>query len=248
MKEFLLGVIQGLTEFLPVSSSGHLSLFSKIMSIPSDLAFFAFLHLATFLVVLLFLWSDVWSILLGLFKLDKSAWSLVFKIIVSSIPAGLVGLLFESKIEQFFSSQKVIGVFFLFTAILLWLSDTFHGKKTIDTITYIDALVIGLFQMVAILPGISRSGLTLIGALLIGMSRVDAFKYSFLLSLPVTLAAGMLELKYVVFTLQVFSGFTGAFIAGLVALIIVKNMTISAHMKFFSLYLLIPAIISFFVK
>lgn len=248
MKEFFLGIIQGITEFLPVSSSGHLALFSKIISFPSDLALFAFFHIATFFAVFILLFNDIWNILYGLVRFDKNMWNLALKIIISSIPAGIVGLFLESKIEETFSSQKLIGVFFLVTAAALWFSDRFSGNKTMEDITYLDALLIGLFQAVAVLPGISRSGFTLIGALLIGMTRVDAFKYSFLLSLPITLAAGLLELKNVDLTTATLSGFAGAFISGLVALILVRFVTISAHLKYFSIYLLIPAIVSFFMK
>jgi len=248
VKDFLLGVIQGLTEFLPVSSSGHLGLFSKLFGLKSDLSLFAFLHLATFLVVLIFLWKDVWEILHGMIKLDKETWNIAPKIIVATIPAGIVGLLFEKKVEEALSAQWLIGIFFLLTAAFMWFSDSVSGKKSINSITFLDAFLIGLFQAVAVLPGISRSGITLIGALLIGMNRSDAFRFSFLLSLPVTLAAGLFELKDVVLNVGAFAGFGGAFAAGLVALVIVKQLTISAHLKYFSIYLIIPAILSFFVK
>lgn len=248
LREFILGVVQGLTEFLPISSSGHLALFSKIMNIPSDIALFAFLHLATFLVVVIFLWSDVWSLLVGLLKLNNEAWQLTFKIIISSVPAAFVGIFFESKIEKTFSSQLVIGLFFLVTAITLWFSDRFSGSKTLSTISYVDAVIIGLFQAFAILPGISRSGFTIFGALLIGMTRTDALKYSFLLSLPVTLGAGLLELKHVTLTLTTLSGFGGAIAAGLAALWLVKSLTLSAHLKLFSIYLILPAVLSFLLN
>lgn len=248
MKEFLLGIVQGLTEFLPVSSSGHLSLFSKFFGLSQNLSLFAFLHLATFLVVLILLWEDVWSIITGLIKLDTTMWSLALKIIVASIPAGLVGVFFEKKIEEVLSSQALIGVFFLVTAAALWLSDSLAGKKSLSDISYLDALIVGVFQAIAILPGISRSGFTLIGALLVGMNRTDAFRFSFLLSLPVTLAAGIFELKDVAFSAGVLAGFGGSFVAGLVALIVVRQLTISAHLKFFSMYLIIPALLSFFVR
>ena len=114
-------------------------------------------------------------------------------------------------------------------------------------ITYVDALIVGLFQAVAILPGVSRSGLTLIGALMIGMARADAFKYSFLMSLPVVLAAGVFELNSVAFTAGAFAGFGGAFVAGLASLALMRYLTVSSHLKYFSIYLLIPAILSFFV-
>ncbi|MGQ9855525.1 MAG: undecaprenyl-diphosphate phosphatase [Fervidobacterium sp.] len=248
MKDFFLGVVQGLTEFLPVSSSGHLGLFSKLFGLQSNLSLFAFLHLATFLVVLIFLWKDVWSILYGMFKLDKNTWNIVFKLVVATIPAGLVGLLFEKKIEEIFSSQWVIGIFFLITAAFLWFSDAASGRKSLNELSLLDALFIGLFQAVAVLPGISRSGITLVGALLVGLNRADAFRFSFLLSLPITLAAGLFELKDVVLNTAAFSGFGGAFVAGIVALLVVKQLTISAHLRYFSIYLILPAILSFFIR
>jgi len=247
MKEFILGIVQGLTEFFPVSSSGHLALFSKLMNLPSELPFFAFLHLGTFLAVLILLWNDVVGLVVGLFKWDKETVNLILKLIISSIPAGLIGVLFQDKISQAFSSQKLVGIFFLATAALLWISDGFSGKKTMGQITYVDALIVGLFQAVAVLPGASRSGLTLIGALMIGMARADAFKYSFLMSLPVVLAAGVFELNSVAFTAGAFAGFGGAFVAGLASLALMRYLTVSSHLKYFSIYLLIPAIVSFFI-
>ena len=119
MKEFILGIVQGLTEFFPVSSSGHLALFSKLMNLPSELPFFAFLHLGTFLAVLILLWNDVVGLVVGLFKWDKETVNLILKLIISSIPAGLIGVLFQDKISQAFSSQKLVGIFFLATAALL---------------------------------------------------------------------------------------------------------------------------------
>lgn len=248
MKELILGLVQGATEFLPISSSGHLALFSKLMSLPSDLSFFAFLHLATFLAVFVLLWQDISSILVGLVRMDKNYWTLAFKIIVSSIPAGVVGLLFEEKVENAISSQKLIGIFFILTAIALWASDKFSGQKTMMSISYKDALIIGLFQAIAVLPGISRSGFTLIGALLVGMARTEAFRYSFLMSLPVTLAAGLLKLPEVHITGITMLSFGGALFSGFVSLIVLRYLTVSAHLKYFSFYLIIPAILSFLVK
>jgi len=248
VKDFLLGIIQGLTEFLPVSSSGHLGLFSKIFGIPAGLPLFAFLHLATFLVVLIFLSKDVWKILYGMITMNKEMWNIAFKIIVATIPAGVVGVLFEKKVEEALSAQWLIGLFFLITAVFLWISDPMSGKKSISEISFVDALLVGVFQAVTVFPGISRSGITLVGALLIGMNRVEAFKFAFLLSLPVTLGAGLFELKNVVLNAGAFAGFGGAFLSGLVALVIVKQLTISAHLRYFSIYLIIPAILSFVIK
>ena len=160
MKEFILGIVQGLTEFFPVSSSGHLALFSKLMGLPSELPFFAFLHLGTFLAVLILLWNDVVGLIVGLFRWDKSTVDLILKLIVSSIPAGLIGVFFQEQVNQALSSQKLVGVFFLATAALLWVSDGFSGKN--DGANYLRGCSNCRFiPSSCILPGF-RSGLTLI--------------------------------------------------------------------------------------
>ncbi len=249
MREFFLGIIQGATEFLPVSSSGHLAIFSKILNIQeSNLPYFVLLHLATLLSVLIFFAGDIFEILAGMFTLKKETWSFVFKIIIATIPAGLVGFLFDEKIEKIFGENRFISIFFLVTALVLFLSDRFKGEKDIKDITYLDALIIGLFQMVAILPGISRSGLTIFGALLVGLRRDVAFKFSFLMSIPVIAGSGILKISAVTFTPMTTPTLLGTFGVGLLALMILKIFTVTSNLKLFSIYLVFASILSFFVK
>lgn len=247
MQEILLGIIQGLTEFLPVSSSGHLALFSKLINFDPNVSFFAFLHLMTFFAVLLFVYKEVWFILKGMFSGKKNAWNLALKIIVSSIPAAFIGLMFEEQISEAFSSLKLVGLFFLFTSIAMILSDRFNGKKDLMNISYIDAIIIGLFQAAAIFPGISRSGFTLFGALLLKAKKEDALKYSFLMSLPVTFGAGLLEINKVNFTPSVINSGIATFIFGVLGLYILKKTVINGKLKYFGYYTIIAAIISFIV-
>ncbi len=249
MKEFLLGVIQGATEFLPVSSSGHLAIFSKILNIQeSSLPYFVLLHLATLLSVLVFFASDIIEILVGMFTLRKETWNFVFKIIIATIPAGLVGYFFDEKIEKIFGESRFIGLFFLLTALILFLSDKFKGTKDIKDITYVDALIIGVFQMFAILPGISRSGMTIFGALLVGLKREVAFKFSFLMSIPVIVGSGILKASAVTFTPTTLPTLLGTFGVGLLSLMVLKIFTVTSNLKSFSIYLIFMSALSFFIK
>ncbi|ONN27790.1 UDP-diphosphatase [Thermosipho affectus] len=243
--EIILGIIQGLTEFLPVSSSGHLSMFSKILNIDSNLSIFALLHLATLAAIIIFVWKELFEIIKGLFKFEKNYINLVLKIIVSTIPAAIFGLLFENKVESSISNLKIISFFFLVTSAALFISDKLKGKKNYFEITYTDALTIGLFQALAIFPGISRSGFTLFGALMIGLKRELALKYSFLISIPVILGAGILGVKNMSINTIYLTSALVAFIFGLFSLFILKKATISKNLKIFSIYCLFASILSF---
>jgi len=248
LEKIVLGIIQGATEFLPVSSSGHLTLFSKLIDIEPNLPFFAFLHLATLFAILIFVWKEIFEIINGLIKFDKKYYFLVLKIIISTLPAGIFGILFNSKIENSFNSLKLVGFFFLLTSTILFLSDKLGKNKDFFSISYLDALFIGLFQMVAIFPGISRSGFTLFGALLVGMEREKALKYSFLMSVPVIFGAGILEFENVRFDITIFISVLLAFFVGLLSLYILKKVTITKNLKIFGYYCLIIAMVSFLLR
>lgn len=247
MKNIILGIVQGLTEFLPVSSSGHLVIFSNFMEIETNVPYFALLHLATFFAVLIFVWKEAIGLIVGLFKWEKSSLSLIMKLIVSSIPAVLVGFTVESKIESAFSSTTLVGIFLLVTGFLLLISDSLKGEKSLKDISYMDALIIGVMQAIAIFPGISRSGATLFGALLMKTKREDAVKYSFLMSLPVTFGAGILEINQVHFDLSIIIGALLAFIAGLFGLFLLRKTVIAGKLKYFSYYCFIIGIVTIFI-
>ncbi|MCS3901136.1 undecaprenyl-diphosphate phosphatase [Methanococcus voltae] len=244
-EQIILGIVQGFTEFLPVSSSGHLAIISKLLSIEPQISYFAALHFATFLAVFMFVKDDIVKITKGLVQKDKSSRDLSFKLIISTIPAVIVGLLLKSYFTSLYGSLKVIGVLLAITGIMMILSDKMtSGTKSMYDISHKDALLVGLTQAFAILPGISRSGSTLFTSVYRGMKKEDAFKYSFIMSLPITAGAGILELKDVALTFDSVLGLVFATISGLIALSIVKKLIIDNRLKIFGYYCIL---MSFFV-
>lgn len=180
---FFLGLLQGLTEFLPISSTGHLILFSKFFDIPSNLSFDAFLHLGSFLAIFLYFRKDL-----------KEIWTIKNHILLSAIPGGLAGLTLEPIIEAHFRAPLIVAFFLLFMTIPMFLGEKFGQKKnTLKELTYLKALFIGIFQALALIPGTSRSGITISAGLLFGLKREEAAKYSFLAGAPLILGAGLYE-------------------------------------------------------
>ncbi|MBN2384362.1 undecaprenyl-diphosphate phosphatase [bacterium] len=208
----VLGLVQGLTEFLPVSSSGHLVIFQYLFKVEDiQLLLSVAVHFGTLLAVLVFFFNDWVSILSGFCKgvsqcrsnnsfkevyRDNEQFRIGVLIILANIPAGLVGLTLKDYLEQTFSSISLTGCMLLVTALFLFLT-RFMKKQTIerDTFSLGNALIIGLAQSVALLPGISRSGATISMALLLGIEREWAARFSFLLSIPAILGAFILELE-----------------------------------------------------
>lgn len=186
-----LGAIQGLTEFLPVSSSGHLVLMQKILAFnESSLAFDTCLHLGTLIAVFAFFWKDIVSIL------KKPFQRLTWLLIAGTIPTAIIGLAFKDYFEQLFQSGKTLGFEFLLTGlILLFAEEMNRGTKGVKETSYIDAVFVGVLQGAAILPAVSRSGLTISGALFRNMNSDFAARFSFLLSIPAILGATLLQAK-----------------------------------------------------
>lgn len=200
----LLGIIQGFTEPIPVSSSGHLVIFKNIFNTPAltDLNFEIFSNFGSFIAICIIFRKDITKLLKDFFmylKTKKNKYKAGFKycllIIIGTIPAGLVGLLANDIIEKYLSNVKYIGVALLITALFLFLIRKLTGYKEDKDITYLDAIKIGLFQTVALLPGISRSGATLVGGMFSGLKRETAFNFSFMLYIPITLATMILGIK-----------------------------------------------------
>ncbi|MDH5415048.1 MAG: undecaprenyl-diphosphate phosphatase, partial [Flavobacteriaceae bacterium] len=191
LEAFILGLIQGLTEFLPVSSSGHLELAKAIFgdnSLPADsLIFTVVLHFATALSTIVVFRKEVLEIIKGLFQFtwnDEMIFSV--KIIISMIPATVVGLLFEEELEAFFGGRiLLVGFMLLITAVLLLLAD--RAKNTNKNVTYSTSFIIGVSQAIAMLPGISRSGATISTSVLLGIDRTKAARFSFLMVVPLIL-------------------------------------------------------------
>ncbi|WP_266105302.1 MULTISPECIES: undecaprenyl-diphosphate phosphatase [Pseudothermotoga] len=231
-------MIQGLTEFLPVSSSGHIVLFANLLKTDINIAFAAMLHLGTLAAVFIF---AIYSIIRALKNIK-----IIFNLFISTLPAALIGITFENKIEQTFSNIELLPIFFCTTSLLLMLSSSKNGEKTLEQMSFIDALFIGLFQALAILPGISRSGSTIAGALLLGFKREDSLSYSFLLALPVTAGAGLMKISEMRMS-QIHLALT-AFVVGIIALFILKKSVLTGKLKLFSYYCLLAGFLSFLVR
>ena len=197
LEAIILGIIQGLTEFLPVSSSGHLELAKAILgdtSVPEEsLTFTVVLHFATALSTLVIFRKEVAEIFKGLFQFkwnEEMKFSL--KIILSMIPAVIIGLLFEEQLESFFGGKVLfVVIMLLVTAVLLLFAD--KAKNTNKEVSFTNSVIIGVSQAIALIPGTSRSGITMTAALMLGLTREAAARFSFLLSIPVIFLAGGLE-------------------------------------------------------
>lgn len=201
----ILGIVQGLTEFIPVSSTAHLFITSYLLGLPSDDRTFSFnviIQLGTVAALLLFFWRDYWQIirtfLFGLTNrqpFEDYHARLGWLIIIATIPAGLAGLLLDRFLKNISGDPLLwAGIRLLFTAILLAGVEYLDKKsRTLESATWIDALTVGLFQVLALFPGASRSGSTMAGGMLRGFDRPSAARFAFLMSAPILLAAGLYE-------------------------------------------------------
>ena len=196
IKYIILGLIQGVTEPLPISSSGHLLIFRELFNTNmfNDLNFEVIVNFGSFLAILIIFWKDIVELVTGFFKYlfgnkkYKKEWKYCWLIVLGSIPVGVVGFLFKDNIEAI-ASVKEVGFALLVTAIALLLVKDANGKKEDKDLTWIDAVIIGLFQMCALLPGLSRSGMVLVGCLLCKLNKESALKYTFMLYFPVSVAS-----------------------------------------------------------
>ena len=245
----LLGIIQGLTEFLPVSSSGHLELGKAILgddSMPQDsLLFTVVLHFATALSTIVVFRKDVWEIIRGLLQFkwnEETRFSL--QIVISMIPAALVGLYYEQELESFFGGNiQFVGFMLLITALLLYFAD--KAKDTDKTVSNGRALIIGISQAMAMLPGISRSGATISTSVILGVDKTRAARFSFLMVVPLIfgkmikdILSGELSFQGEQ-TVALGAGFIAAFIAGLVACTWMIRLVKNSKLTYFAVYCLI---------
>ena len=203
----VLGFVQGLTEFLPISSSGHLILVPWLLGWPPhSKAFDAALHLGTVAALLIYFWRDwvelVRAVLAGLGNADARKdprWRLAWLLVIGSIPAGLVGVVLESQIEQRLGQPWMVAVLLIVFGLVLLLADRVaNQQRSIDDVRLQDALAVGLAQILALAPGVSRSGITMTAGLFVGLDRPSAARFSFLLSTPITLAAALYSLRHLV--------------------------------------------------
>ena len=200
-----LGVVQGLTEFLPVSSSGHLVFFQSLLGLKQSPIFFdVMLHLGTLLAVVIYFWMDIWKIAQGLGAMFKKKHKnppqvkLFLLIVLATLPTGLMGILFKDWFESFFSKPNLVGGMLLITGLVLFLTRFVKkGGKPLEQMGWVDAVLIGIAQGAAIIPGISRSGATVSTGVFCGLDRELSGRFSFLLSIPAILGATLLEFKKV---------------------------------------------------
>lgn len=236
-----LGVLQGATEFLPVSSSGHLVLFQSIFGLKEGaLTFDVFLHFGTLVSVIVVFWDDIKEMLL--FK--KSHRHLIWMIIVGIIPTGIIGVFFKDTFERVFSSVLMVGLMLLVTGFILWISESFKKRgKDLANMKISDALTIGIIQGLAIIPGISRSGSTIVGGLFRGLKRDQAAKYSFFVAIPVIFGATLLEAKDIlqgtgdqVPALYIICGTLAAMVSGYFAIRFLMKLLKERSLKPFAFY------------
>ena len=209
LKYIILGIIQGVTEPLPISSSGHIFIIKQLLNTNmfNDLNFEIFLNFASFIAIFIIFWKDIKKLIIGFFnyifdKKNRTKFYNEFKycllILIGSIPVGIVGALFKDDIETVLNKTWIVGLTFIITGICLIIVKNIKGEKKDFDITYKDALIIGLIQAIALLPGLSRSGMVLVGCLLVKLSREASLKYTFMLYLPVSIGTFILGVKDVI--------------------------------------------------
>lgn len=248
IQAIIMGMVQGLTEFLPVSSSAHLVIAPELLGTQSSLAFDTLLHVGTLVAVIGYFWKDITSMIKsfvsslldiprGKFKegmADDPYKRLAWLVVVGTIPAGLMGVLLKSKFEALFNSVTIVGFFLLVTGVILWGSE-WIAKRNIDKkgkdvkeVSFTNSLVIGVFQGLAIAPGISRSGSTIAAGLFSGLERKLAARYSFLLSIPAILGAALIQAKDIVS----FDANTEVLIAGFLSAAIFSYLAVKFMMGY----------------
>ena len=247
LEAIILGLIQGLTEFLPVSSSGHLAIGKALFGIETaDLSFEVVVHAATVLATIVVFWKDILALLRGLFKWQmNSETRYILLIFLSMIPVFIVGMFFKDSVESLFGSGLlVVGCALLVTALLLFLSETLTARRSGEgqKVSWKSALWMGLAQAVAVIPGLSRSGSTIAAGLLSGVSKQEVTRFSFLMVLIPILGEAFLDVvggdfaASSVGVLQLVLGFVAAFVSGLFACRFMIAMVRKARLKWFALY------------
>lgn len=249
MKYVLLGIIQGLTEFLPVSSSGHLVIFQSLLGIPHSLAFDTIAHLATALAVLVFFRRDI----MELFTAKRK---MLWLILLAGIFTAVLGLGFKDYFENLFSSVTAVGFFLLLTGVVIIAGEKLgKGQRDLGQMNVWDAVIIGLAQGLAIAPGLSRSGTTISAALGRNLNRDLAARFSFLLALPTILGAGIVQSKEIIKAGTVgigfgplLLGFVAAFISGWIAIKIFMEIIRRASLRGFAYYCFVVGILILILK
>jgi undecaprenyl-diphosphatase len=245
----VLGVVQGLTEFLPVSSSAHLILIPWLFKWREDpgLAFDVMLHLGTLLALLVFYWREWLEMVMSIANGNRVQRRLLLLLIVASVPGAIIGVLLEKQAETIFRSPVLVAITLATLGILLWAADAFGSeKRKIGEITFLDALLIGLSQAFAIIPGVSRSGATITTARFLGIERADAANFSFLMATPIIAGAGLLEVRkffHSGLTPQLGWGFAASAVFGLAAIVWLLRFVRTHSYRSFAIYRIALAVL-----
>lgn len=233
-KAVILGFLQGVTEFLPISSSGHLIMASKLLNVDSDLFFDILLHIATLLPVIIVFFKDV-------IKLFTHPVRLLY-LVIATLPAGLAGLLFNDFFESAFASVKILPITFLITATMLYITDKLVKNKS-KKVTALSSLFYGGMQVLALLPGISRSGTCISAGKILGIDETENLSFSFLMSIPIIIGSffkkTMDGVGHLTYSPYMTWGFVSALIGGFVSLILLKRLSKKIGFAWYSVYLII---------
>ncbi|MGN1322080.1 MAG: undecaprenyl-diphosphatase UppP [Methanosphaera sp.] len=262
----ILGAVQGISEFLPISSSGHLVIVPHLLGVETGLAFDVILHVGTLVAIFTFFWKDIINIIKGFivsiinltegfdkFKdglrrvpEERFAWL----ILIATIPTGIIGLLFNNAVETIFRGTVFVGLFLIITGIILYYSERHSsGNITEKDMSFKQAITIGICQGLAVLPGISRSGATIASGLCLGLNREYAARYSFLLSVPAVVGAAVFKVKDLATidatTTVLVAGFLSSVIFGYLSIKLLMKMIEGWSLDIFAYYCWIVGILTF---
>jgi undecaprenyl-diphosphatase len=249
---FLIGIIQGVTEFLPISSSGHLVLFAQLTNWEDQGLFIDIaVHFGTLFAVMIYLRKDIYYFLTNIFQFKIFEDQIIFKIILATLPAIILGYFIYDYVSLYFRSIQLIASSSIVFAIILFFADRVKiESKSWNKITYIEALTVGLFQVLAFIPGASRAGVTITGARLLGYDRLNAARFSMILSIPIIFASMTLSLinifneEYVPVNLhQSLSAALVAFITALLSIIFLMRFIKKANFNIFIIYRIVLGIV-----
>lgn len=255
----IMGIVQGLTEFLPISSSGHLVILQHFFHVDQgNLAYSILLHLGTLIAVMIAFWHSISNMIIEFFSMIKDLFKeksfciykskyrrYIVNIIIASIPVAIVGILLDDVFETIFSKIEVVSFTLIFTGIILILGERVgkRNKKNIENMSLSNIITVGLFQTVAIMPGISRSGSTIVGGLFAGLKKEEATEFSFLVSLPAVLGAVILKSKDIMelenlgmSPIALVSGFIASIIFGIFAIKLLVALVKKGKLYYFSYY------------
>lgn len=264
LEGIVLGIIQGITEFLPVSSSGHLVIASRLFDINDGNLFYSvMLHFSSLLAVLIYFRKDVIKLIISFFELlarinktkRKETLNLheriVLLIIAGTIPTVIIGLLFKDFFETLYNNINSVGIALLFTGFILIISEKISKPKySLIDIPFYKTVFIGIFQGIAIIPGVSRSGSTIVGSLFMGLEKEDAARFSFLLSIPAIIGATLIELLSinttgVVLNANLMIGMITSFLFGMISIGILINLIKKGKLYYFAIYVFAVALLIF---